>query len=157
MVGLVVALMDNSSQIPYQGMDEDSLKYPQGTDFAQITPLTARQTAADFQRTVLGYFQKPGNAGRSVVVFCEDGCNLTGYCIVSFLHQVFTIPLDAALNAFADVRPPGIFHIPYLHDLHALYGSSESCPPLSPPIPDWAAAAEANRSHLILTPRHARI
>jgi hypothetical protein len=72
-------------------------------------------------------------------VFCEDGFNLTGYCIVSFLRQVFKMPLGIALQAFAEARPPGIFHAPYLDDLHALYGDAAAQTP--PAAPDWAVEA----------------
>jgi hypothetical protein len=143
--GLVVALMDDSSGTPFLGKIDGARDYAHlRLEFEQIVPHTARQAAADFQRTVLAHIQRRENAGRKVAVFCEDGFNLTGYCIVSFLRQVFKLPLGAALQAFAEARPPGIFHAPYLDDLHALYGSGIAAAPLRPPIPDWAA--EASRS-----------
>jgi hypothetical protein len=136
--GLVVALMDNSSGTPFLGKIDGARDFVHmRLEFEQIVPVSVRQAAADFQRTVLTHIQKQASVGRSVVVFCEDGFNLTGYCIVSFLRQVFKMPLETALQAFAEARPPGIFHAPYLDDLHALYGSADAKSP--PPIPNWAA------------------
>jgi hypothetical protein len=144
--GLVIALMDDGSGTPYLGKSTGASDYAHmKLDFEHITPSTARQAAADFQRTVLAHLQKRGGgAGRRVAVFCEDGCNLAGYCIVSFLRQVFKMPLSTALQAFAEARPPGIFHAPYLDDLHALHGAAAAAlapPPPPPPTPDWAAGA----------------
>ena len=146
--GLVVALMDDSSGTPFLGKIDGVRDYAHmRLEFEQIVPRTARQAAADFQRTVLAHIQKRDNVGRRVAVFCEDGFNLTGYCIVSFLRQVFKMPLGAALQAFAEARPPGIFHAPYLDDLHALYGSVLTAAHAPPPTPDWAAEA----SRFVLT------
>ncbi len=134
--------MDDSSGTPFLGKIDGARDYAHmRLEFEQIFPHTARQAAADFQRTVLTHIQKRENVGRRVAVFCEDGFNLTGYCIVSFLRQVFKMPLSTALQAFAEARPPGIFHAPFLNDLHALYGSVLASAPLPPPTPDWAAEA----------------
>ena len=83
---LVVALVDSQSGIPFLGKEHcDRL----GMDFVHVVPHNARQAAADFQRAVLAHAQRSGRAGSGVVVvFCEDGYNLTGYCIVAFLRQV---------------------------------------------------------------------
>ena len=133
---LVIALIDDESGIPFLGRTRGPLEYESlGADFVRIVPRSARQAASEFQRVVLQHAQHPNEARRPVVVFCEDGYNLSGYCIVGFLRQVFKLPLAAALRAFAEARPPGIFHVPYLEDLHALYGGGGPAAP--PPPPAW--------------------
>jgi hypothetical protein len=113
---------------------------PLGMDFVRIIPHSARQTAAEFQQAILAYEQQPDHSGCAVIVFCEDGYNLTGYCIVAFLRQVYRLSLPAALRAYAEAHPPGIFHRPYLEDLHALYGKEDDTPPVveDSELPAWA-------------------
>lgn len=44
--------------------------------------------------------------------------------------------VEAAVNAFAKARPPGIYKQEYLRTLFLRYGDEEDTPP-APPLPDW--------------------
>jgi hypothetical protein len=62
------------------------------------------------------------------------------------------MPLGIALQAFAEARPPGIFHAPYLDDLHALYGDATNQTP--PPAPEWAVeVSRCLRTHTQALPQ----
>jgi hypothetical protein len=128
-VGLIIALMDPKNPIPIQTEWEDW-----DAKFEKIITQDARQVFGEFQKIVTNFVSKEPK--RCVAVFCEDGFNLTGYCIVSYIHQAYNVPVDKAVQAYADARSPGIFHKPYLDDLHELFGGSRATPP--PPRPDWA-------------------
>mmetsp|Transcript_18778 Transcript_18778/g.61681 ORF Transcript_18778/g.61681 Transcript_18778/m.61681 type:complete len:265 (+) Transcript_18778:113-907(+) len=75
-----------------------------------------------------------------VAIFCEDGCNLTGYAICAYLHQVLGMSVKDALAEFAKSRPPGIFHHPYIQDLWDRFAKKEdgACPQVKEK-PSWAS------------------
>jgi len=128
-VGLVVALVEDKSGIPFQTEWEDW-----DADFVHIKPRDARQAFAEFQKIVSAFAGK--NPRRSVAVFCRDGFNLTGYCIASYLHQANKVSIGEAIRLFSNSRPPGIYHKPLLDDLHDLFGGTK--PTNAPETPEWA-------------------
>ena len=132
-VGLIVSLIDPKHPIPIQTDWEDW-----DAEFACIAPKDARQAFGEFQKVVTKFIATQPK--RCIAVFCEDGFNLTGYCIVSYIHQAYKIGLDTALRSFATARDPGIYHKPYLDDLHELFGGSRAPPP---PWPSWAPPTSA--------------
>jgi len=131
-IGMVISLLD-----PARGWPTPEAQEWEDWDliFVSIKPESAQQVAADVQRTVRAYQAK--NPRGSVAIYCEDGCNLTGYAIVSFLKESAAMPLQDALQAFADARPPGIFHPEYLNDLWKRHGGAAAPP--HPPRPEWAS------------------
>lgn len=133
-VGLVVALIDPKRGIPTPSEQEWE---DWDTDYKAINPVSAEQVAQDFQKTVRGFFSNKANATRMIAVFCIDGTNLTGYAIISYMHQALGMPLSAAVGAFASARDPGIFHAPYIQDLYQRFGKGESTPS-APGAPSWS-------------------
>ena len=132
-VGLVISLTDPKRGIPTVGEQEWE---DWDTEFKAIVPRSAEQVAQDFKKIVLTFSSNTANASRFVAVFCEDGTNLSGYAIVTYMHQVLGKPLSEAIKEFAGARDPGIFHAPYLHDLYQRFGKGEAAP--SPPAaPSW--------------------
>ncbi|PNF24935.1 mRNA-capping enzyme [Cryptotermes secundus] len=71
-------------------------------------------------------------------IHCTHGFNRTGFLIVSYLVQQMDCSLEAALNQFAVVRPPGIYKRDYLQELYRRYGDNDinEVPP-PPELPDW--------------------
>ena len=138
-VGLVVSLTDPGKGIPtpseHEWEDWDA-------ELKVIKPVSAEQVAQDFQKVVRAFLSNKSNATRMVAVFCEDGTNLSGYAIVSYMHQVMGMPLSTALTAFAGARDPGIFHAPYIQDLYQRFAKSEA-PPSAPAAPSWAPDASS--------------
>lgn len=71
-----------------------------------------------------------------VGIHCTHGFNRTGFLIVSYLVEKADWAVDAAINAFANARPPGIYKQDYLAELCARYGDPEDVPQ-APSMPDW--------------------
>lgn len=53
---------------------------------ALLRSTNAQEAAAKLQKACQPFLAK--NPRRMVAVFCEDGTNLSGYCIVTYMHQV---------------------------------------------------------------------
>jgi hypothetical protein len=132
-VGLVVALMDPSKGIP----TSDEREWEDwDAEFKSISPVTAEQVAQEFIKIVRAFSSNATNSKRKVAVYCEDGTNLCGYAIVSYMHQVLGKPLPEALADFASAKAPGIFHAPYIQDLYTRFATGEIAPP-APAPPAW--------------------
>ena len=84
-------------------------------------------------------------------IHCTHGFNRTGFLIVSYLVEVvININLvnkivfievedwsvEAAINTFANSRPPGIYKQDYLAELYNRYGDPEDVT-RAPEMPDW--------------------
>ena len=50
--------------------------------------------------------------------------------------QIEDWSVEAAINTFANARPPGIYKQDYLEELAKRYGDPEEIPP-APQMPDW--------------------
>jgi mRNA-capping enzyme len=94
---------------------------------------TEEQTS-EFIRIVQAFVQK--NPNDLIAVHCTHGFNRTGFLICSFLCQIDSWDINAAVAEFSRARSPGIYKEEYLKKLFELYGDPEDCP--SPPVlPDW--------------------
>jgi mRNA-capping enzyme len=71
-----------------------------------------------------------------VAVHCTHGFNRTGFLICAYLIEKLDWSVEAAVNAFAKSRPPGIYKEEYIKELFSRYGDIEDAPP-APPLPDW--------------------
>lgn len=69
-------------------------------------------------------------------VHCTHGFNRTGFLLVSYMVEQLDCSVEAAINAFACMRPPGIYKQDYLKELCHRYGDVEDTP-LAPTLPDW--------------------
>ncbi|ERE67092.1 mRNA-capping enzyme [Cricetulus griseus] len=62
-------------------------------------------------------------------VHCTHGFNRTGFLICAFLVEKMDWSIEAAVAAFAQARPPGIYKGDYLKELYRRYGDIEEAPP----------------------------
>ncbi|XP_041109642.1 mRNA-capping enzyme isoform X1 [Polyodon spathula] len=69
-------------------------------------------------------------------VHCTHGFNRTGFLICAYLIEKMDWSIEAAVAAFAQARPPGIYKGDYLKELFRRYGDVEDAPS-APPLPDW--------------------
>lgn len=76
------------------------------------------------------------NPLESIGVHCTHGFNRTGFLIIAYLIEKMDYSVDAALKAFADARPPGIYKMDYIEELYRRY-DDEAEMPLPPERPDW--------------------
>lgn len=73
-------------------------------------------------------------------VHCTHGFNRTGFLIVAFMVEKMDCSVEAALMAFAQARPPGIYKGDYIKELFRRYeDEDEAVPP--PERPDWCYGA----------------
>ena len=73
--------------------------------------------------------------GGVAVIHCTHGLNRTGYVLVRALCELHGFSLTEALDAFAAVRPPGLWRSEYIAALHERYGGPA---PVLPVAPRWA-------------------
>ena len=63
------------------------------------------------QLTLAGFFLQ------IIVVHCTHGFNRTGFMICSFMVLVWDWSIEASLECFTKVRPPGIYKEDYIREL----------------------------------------
>lgn len=71
-----------------------------------------------------------------VGVHCTHGFNRTGFLIVSYMVEKMDCSVEAALMAFAQSRPPGIYKEDYIKELFRRYEDEDDAPP-APALPNW--------------------
>uniref|UniRef100_A0A8C2DQK1 RNA guanylyltransferase and 5'-phosphatase n=1 Tax=Cyprinus carpio TaxID=7962 RepID=A0A8C2DQK1_CYPCA len=69
-------------------------------------------------------------------VHCTHGFNRTGFLICAYLVEKMDWSIEAAVAAFAQARPPGIYKADYLKELFRRFGDVEDAPP-APALPEW--------------------
>lgn len=69
-------------------------------------------------------------------IHCTHGFNRTGFLIVSYMVEKMDCSVEAALMAFAQARPPGIYKGDYIKELFRRYEDEEDAMP-PPSLPDW--------------------
>ena len=70
-------------------------------------------------------------------VHCTHGFNRTGFLIVSYLVEKHDYDVSAAIQEFANARPPGIYKQDYINELFKRYGDEDDDPLQAPELPDW--------------------
>ncbi|KAG5276547.1 hypothetical protein AALO_G00106940 [Alosa alosa] len=76
------------------------------------------------------------NPTELIGVHCTHGFNRTGFLICAYLVEKMDWSVEAAVAAFGQSRPPGIYKADYLKELFRRYGEVEDAPP-APELPDW--------------------
>ncbi|XP_053602139.1 mRNA-capping enzyme [Plodia interpunctella] len=76
-----------------------------------------------------------------VGVHCTHGFNRTGFLLVSYMVEQLDCSVEAAVNEFARMRPPGIYKQDYLQELYRRYDDAEFTP-AAPMRPDWCNEEE---------------
>ncbi|XP_026737815.1 mRNA-capping enzyme [Trichoplusia ni] len=74
-------------------------------------------------------------------VHCTHGFNRTGFLLVSYMVEHLDCSVQAAINEFSRMRPPGIYKQDYLQELYRRYDEVELTP-AAPPLPDWCHEEE---------------
>lgn len=98
-----------------------------------------REQVALFINMCDRYFNQ--NPGGLIGVHCTHGFNRTGFLIIAYLVEKDDWSVDAAVQCFAQCRPPGIYKADYLKELVSRYGDpAETIAP--PELPDWCIEEE---------------
>lgn len=74
-------------------------------------------------------------------VHCTHGFNRTGFLIAAYLVEKNDFSVDAAIQAFAQARPPGIYKQEYITELYSRYEEVEDATK-APLAPDWSNEEE---------------
>lgn len=89
-----------------------------------------------------------------VGVHCTHGFNRTGYLIIAFMVEKLGYRVEAALQEFAEQRPPGIYRQSYVDALHKKYKAQSSAPLVR--VPNWASSRSRGRDTRRSESRRAR-
>ncbi|XP_034938933.1 mRNA-capping enzyme-like [Chelonus insularis] len=84
------------------------------------------------------------NPSEIIGVHCTHGFNRTGFLLISYLIESGTFNLDAAVNEFSSIRPPGIYKEDYIKELYRRYDDESYAPP-APPSPAWCLEYDDSR------------
>ena len=76
-----------------------------------------------------------------IAVHCTHGFNRTGFLIAAYLVCTQDWSPEAAVEAFARARPPGIYKEHYIQELFVRYGDPTDAPS-APALPDWCIEDE---------------
>ncbi|XP_058064809.1 mRNA-capping enzyme [Anopheles bellator] len=95
----------------------------------------SREQSKSFIEIVEEFIQ--GNPLDAIGVHCTHGFNRTGFLIVSYMVERMDCAVDAAIMAFAQARPPGIYKQDYITELFRRYGDEEDAP-MAPELPGWS-------------------
>ncbi|KAI0231116.1 mRNA-capping enzyme [Lamellibrachia satsuma] len=76
-----------------------------------------------------------------IVVHCTHGFNRTGFLIVSYLVLKQDWSVEAAVDKFSRMRPPGVYKQDYLNELFKRYGDADDTP-AAPILPDWCTECD---------------
>lgn len=86
------------------------------------------------------------NPLKMIGVHCTHGFNRTGFLLVSYMVNVLDCSVNAAINEFAKVRPPGIYKQDYIDELCKRYDADFV--PNAPLLPDWCYEEEENNEEV---------
>ncbi|KAJ0181624.1 hypothetical protein K1T71_002346 [Dendrolimus kikuchii] len=99
----------------------------------------SKEQTNDFIQIVSRFIsQKPLEV---IGVHCTHGFNRTGFLLVSYLVDQLDCSVEAAINTFARIRPPGIYKQDYIEELYRRYDDVEYTP-AAPARPDWCNEEE---------------
>lgn len=80
------------------------------------------------------------NAQRCIAVHCNTGYNVSGYLICHFLIAANHVPVQTALAAFAEARPPGIYNRAFIEALFRFHRQARRRAAAGPPHSTLALA-----------------
>ncbi|ETV91237.1 hypothetical protein H310_14100 [Aphanomyces invadans] len=107
-------------------------------------PSTA--SVAAFLDLVDAFEKTHPNAGH-LALHCTHGLNRTGYLVACYLITRKNYSVQAALDAFATARPPGLIKFLYIDALHRMYSHGISTDNIKyPALPPWASKKYAKRA-----------
>lgn len=78
-----------------------------------------------------------------VGVHCTHGFNRTGFLIVAYMVERMDCSVEAAIQAFANARPPGIYKQDYIDELYNRYDDILDVT-TAPELPNWCFGKRFN-------------
>eukprot|EP00051_Salpingoeca_urceolata_P030229 m.8565 g.8565 ORF g.8565 m.8565 type:complete len:581 (-) comp3258_c0_seq1:43-1785(-) len=116
-VGLVIDISRETP--PYLPSSLGDAKYVKVATQSKVVPDPER--VEEFFKVANEFWSHPENKEKDIAVHCHYGSNRTGFMICAYICAARGYPVDAALDEFAEVRPPGIKHLHFKEDLRARF------------------------------------
>lgn len=132
-MGLLVDLTNTTRFYDRADIEKEGIKYVKLSCKGHGECPTA-ETTEMFIRLCEHFIEKTPT--ELIGVHCTHGFNRTGYLICAYLVEKMDWSIEAAVAAFAQARPPGIYKGDYLKELFRRYGDVEDAP-AAPPLPEW--------------------
>uniref|UniRef100_A0A8C1U8Q0 mRNA-capping enzyme n=2 Tax=Cyprinus carpio TaxID=7962 RepID=A0A8C1U8Q0_CYPCA len=132
-MGLLVDLTNTSRFYDRAEIEKEGIKYVKLACKGHAE-CPAAETTEMFIRLCEHFIEKTPT--ELIGVHCTHGFNRTGFLICAYLVEKMDWSIEAAVAAFAQARPPGIYKADYLKELFRRYGDVEDAPP-APALPEW--------------------
>lgn len=132
-MGLLVDLTNTTRFYDRADIEKEGIKYVKLSCKGHGECPTA-ETTEMFIRLCEHFIEKTPT--ELIGVHCTHGFNRTGFLICAYLVEKMDWSIEAAVAAFAQARPPGIYKGDYLKELFRRYGDVEDAP-AAPPLPEW--------------------
>ncbi|XP_056337148.1 mRNA-capping enzyme [Danio aesculapii] len=132
-MGLLVDLTNTTRFYDRADIEKEGIKYVKLSCKGHGECPTA-ETTEMFIRLCEHFIEKTPT--ELIGVHCTHGFNRTGFLVCAYLVEKMDWSIEAAVAAFAQARPPGIYKGDYLKELFRRYGDVEDAP-AAPPLPEW--------------------
>uniref|UniRef100_A0A673KI43 mRNA-capping enzyme n=1 Tax=Sinocyclocheilus rhinocerous TaxID=307959 RepID=A0A673KI43_9TELE len=132
-MGLLVDLTNTSRFYDRAEIEKEGIKYVKLACKGHAE-CPAVETTEMFIRLCEHFIEKTPT--ELIGVHCTHGFNRTGFLMCAYLVEKMDWSIEAAVAAFAQARPPGIYKADYLKELFRRYGDVEDAPP-APALPEW--------------------
>uniref|UniRef100_A0A3B3TG90 mRNA-capping enzyme n=1 Tax=Paramormyrops kingsleyae TaxID=1676925 RepID=A0A3B3TG90_9TELE len=139
-MGLLVDLTNTSRFYDRNEIEKEGIKYVK-LQCRGHGECPTTETTEMFIRLCEHFMEK--SPPELIGVHCTHGFNRTGFLICAYLVEKMDWSVEAAVAAFAQARPPGIYKGDYLKELFRRYGDVEDTP-APPPLPDWCFEDEGD-------------
>nr|XP_046228371.1 mRNA-capping enzyme isoform X2 [Scatophagus argus] len=132
-MGLLVDLTNTTRFYDRNDIEKEGIKYVK-LQCKGHGECPSQETTSMFIRLCEHFVEK--NPTEMIGVHCTHGFNRTGFLICAYLVEKMDWSIDAAVAAFSNSRPPGIYKGDYLTELFRRYSDEEHTPP-APALPEW--------------------
>ncbi|CAO3595594.1 unnamed protein product [Absidia cylindrospora] len=116
-IGFIIDLSKDTPPYRTSYFDNSTIEYLKLTTVSKIPP-----TKEDVDRFIVlaaKCWEKRPEA--QIAVHCHYGFNRTGFFICCYMIERLGVSVSQALEAFADIRPPGIRHAHFVDELYLRY------------------------------------
>ncbi|XP_053382775.1 mRNA-capping enzyme-like [Mercenaria mercenaria] len=137
-LGLLVDLTNTTRFYDSKVVEEKGCRYVKMQCRGHGETPSREQTEAFIQLCARFINQKPLEI---IGVHCTHGFNRTGFLIISYIIEQLDWSVEAAVQLYAQARPPGIYKQDYLQELFLRYGDIDDTP-AAPPLPGWCDESE---------------
>lgn len=120
-VGMVIDLTKDTPPYDSEDLKSRNIIYHKLATVSKVPPpLKIVRSFIDISKD---FWEK--NPEKEIAVHCHYGTNRTGFLIASYLIEIYKLPIQEAIDIFAEYRPKGIKHIHFVDELYLRYSEYE--------------------------------